>query len=202
MDSSIDAVWQQIMAWLRIHTPVTAATIRPPAPAEQIKATRNALGMQLPRDLLWWWGLMDGVDDEHDYRTAFAVPGGYMPLTVARVRDEWARLSRYPDDDCCRPGGHHQRAAGDATFGYCSALIPICRGLDGAVLAVDLRTGANHGRIMNWMAQAGAHSIPWVNITAMLTDTAQRLDRYHPAPETPPRPGSPVIGDDGSLIWS
>ncbi|AUI60384.1 SMI1/KNR4 family protein [Amycolatopsis sp. BJA-103] len=201
MNSGIDAVWKQITAWLRIHSPITAATLRPPAPAQEIHATQDAVGQPLPDDLLRWWGLMDGVDDEHDYRAAFTVPGVYMPLPVARVRQEWASLSRHPDEDCCRPGGQHLRSAGDTTFGYCTALIPICRGLDGAVLAVDLRTGPQHGTVMNWRADTGAHNTPWANISALLTDTAQRLDHYNTAPETPPQPGEPAIRDDGALIW-
>ncbi|KFZ76988.1 hypothetical protein ED92_38400 [Amycolatopsis sp. MJM2582] len=199
--NDVDAAWQRIMAWLHRHTPITAATLRPPAPADDIRAVQDAVGLPFPDDLLAWWRLMDGVDDDADYRTAFTVPGGYMPLSVARVREEWTSLSAYPDQDCCQTDGLHQRAAGDATFGYCTALLPVCRALDGAVLAIDLRPGSQHGCVMDWMAQAGAHRTTWTSVSALLTDTAQRLDS-HTTTETPPRPGDPTVRDDGALAWA
>ncbi|UMP00087.1 SMI1/KNR4 family protein [Amycolatopsis sp. EV170708-02-1] len=197
----VDAAWERITTWLQSHTPVTAATLRPPAPADDIHAVQDTAGRPFPDDLLVWWRLMDGVDDEADYRTAFTLPGVYMPLSVARVREEWASLSAYPDQDCCRPDGHHRRAAGDATFGYCTALLPVCRAVDGAVLALDLRPGPDHGCVMDWMAQASAHHTSWTSIGGMLTDTAERLDR-HTTPTTPPRPGEPTVRDDGALTWT
>ncbi|WP_410646388.1 SMI1/KNR4 family protein [Amycolatopsis sp. cmx-4-54] len=202
MNGGIDSAWERITTWLNIHAPVTAATLRPPAPAEDIRATQKAVGQALPDDLLQWWNLMDGVDDQRDYRTAFTFPEVRMPLPVARVREEWASLSRYPDEDCCRTGGHHLRSAGDATFGYCTALIPICRGVDRAILALDLRPGNHHGCVMDWMAQAGAHRTPWASIAAMLTDTAERLDRHRAAAESQTGPGAPAIRDDGAFTWT
>ncbi|MEV6911221.1 SMI1/KNR4 family protein [Amycolatopsis sp. NPDC051071] len=197
----VDSAWERITAWLRIHTPVSSATLRPPAPADEIRTVQNAVGRPFPDDLLAWWRLMDGVDDDADYRTAFTVPGVYMPLPVARVREEWASLSAYPDQDCCRADGQHQRAAGDATFGFCTALLPVCRAVDGAVLAIDLRPGTDHGCVMDWMAQAGAHRTTWASIGAMLTDTAERLDSHPATAQAPPTPGAPAIRDDGALTW-
>ncbi|MFC3448492.1 SMI1/KNR4 family protein [Amycolatopsis speibonae] len=202
MNGDLDPAWERITAWLRLHSPVTAATLRPPAPAEEVRATQNAIGKPpLPAELLRWWGLTDGVDDDRDHRTALNFPEGHMPLSVARVREEWADLSRFPDEDCCRPGGHHLRSAGDITFGYCTALTPICRGIDGAVLAVDLRPGTERGRLMDWMAEQGTLRATWATIGEMLTDTARRLDQYT-ASEIPPRPGAPTIRDDGALMWA
>ncbi|WP_410585825.1 SMI1/KNR4 family protein, partial [Amycolatopsis sp. lyj-108] len=167
-----------------------------------IRAVQDAVGRPFPDDLLAWWRLMDGVDDDTDYRTAFTLPGVYMPLSVARVREEWTSLSAYPDQDCCWADGQHQRAAGDATFGFCTALLPVCRALDGAVLALDLRPGTDHGCVMDWMAQAGAHRTTWASISALLTDTAERLDNYPTAVQDPPNPGDPAIRDDGALTWT
>ncbi|MFD6067990.1 SMI1/KNR4 family protein [Amycolatopsis lurida] len=200
VNGDVDSVWERITAWLRVHTPVTAATLRPPASADDVRAVQDAVGRPFPDDLLAWWRLMDGVDDA-DYRTAFTVPGVYMPLTVARVREEWAGLSAYPDQDCCSPDGHHQRAAGDPVLGFCTALLPVCRAVDGAVLAVDLRPGTDHGCVMDWMAQAGAHRPTWAGISAMLTDTAVRLERYTTAPGTRTQSGQVTIRDDGVLTW-
>ncbi|WP_410649785.1 SMI1/KNR4 family protein [Amycolatopsis sp. cmx-4-54] len=201
MNGGIESAWERITSWLRSHTPVTAATLRPPAPADDHCAVQNAVRRPLPDDLLVWWRLMDGVDDHADYGTAFIFPGAYMPLPVTRVREEWAGLSAYPDQDCCRPDGHHQRAAGDPVLGFCTALLPVCRAVDGAVLAVDLRPGTDHGCVLGWMAQTGAHRAIWPGVGAMLTDTADRLDRHHPAAGVRTGPGAPAIRDDGALTW-
>ncbi|MFC3456042.1 SMI1/KNR4 family protein [Amycolatopsis speibonae] len=202
MNCSVDATWRRITAWLCTHSPVTAATLQRPARAEDVRAVQHVVGQPLPDDLLAWWGLMNGVDDEFGYRTAFTVPGVYMPLGVTRVQEEWASLSARPDEDCCRPGGLHLRSAGEATIGFCTALIPVCRAVDGAVLAVDLRPGAEQGRVMDWMAEAGSCRTAWTCVGAMLADTAQRLEHHYAAPETPARPGDPTIRENGSLTWA
>ncbi|WP_409496835.1 SMI1/KNR4 family protein [Amycolatopsis sp. cmx-11-12] len=202
MNGSVDSAWERITTWLRIHTPATTATLRPPAPADDVRAVQNAVGRPFPVDLLAWWRLMDGVDDDADYRTAFTVPGVYMPLPVTRVREEWASLSAYPDHDCCHPDGHHQRAAGDPVLGFCTALLPVCRAVDGAVLSIDLRPGTDHDCVMDWMAQTGAHRTTRTGISAMLTDTADRLEQYTTAPHTRPQPGQATIRDDGVLTWA
>ncbi|GAB3742720.1 hypothetical protein GCM10027598_74960 [Amycolatopsis oliviviridis] len=196
----VGPAWQRITAWLRTNTPATAATLRPPAPAADIRAVQHTMGLVLPDDLLEWWQLTDGVDGERDYRAAFTVPGVFLPLPVARVQETWAGLSAYQDESCCHADGGHRQPAGEPTAMFCSALIPICRALDGSVLAVDLRPGARRGHVMDWAAQAGAHCTTWPNVSALLSDTADRLENHDPT--RPAQPGRPFIRDDGVLTWA
>ncbi|EMD29441.1 hypothetical protein C791_4290 [Amycolatopsis azurea DSM 43854] len=196
----VGPAWQRITTWLHTHTPATAATLRPPAPAAEIHAVQHALGHVLPGDLLEWWSLMDGVNGERDHHTAFTLPGTYFPLPVRQVRQTWASLTEHPAEHCCRRGAH-QHAAGTTTAGFCTALLPICQAHGGAVLAIDLRPGTEHGRVMEWVPRTGARRSIWANIEALLTDTAQRLDQRDSRCGTPPRPGDPVIRD-GALTWT
>lgn len=201
MNNSVGPAWQRITAWLRTNTPATATTLRPPSTAADIRATEHAMGCILPDDLIEWWRLTDGVDDR-DHRTAFTVPGVYVPLPVARVQEAWASLSSHPDENCCHAEGRHRQSAGEPTARYCTALIPICRALDGAILAVDLRPGTERGHVMDWTAQTGAHRTTWPTVTALLTDTASRLENHNPTNTDAAQPGRPIVRDDGALTWA
>ncbi len=203
MNNSVGPAWQRITAWLRTNTPATATTLRPPAPAADIHATEHAIGRMLPDDLIEWWRLTDGVDDKRDHRTAFTVPRIYIPLPVASVRLAWASLSTRPEENCCHTEGrHHLQPAGEPTARYCTALIPICRALDGAILAVDLRPGTEHGHVMDWTDWTGARRTSWPSVSALLTDIASRLENHKPTNTDSAQPGQPIVRDDGALTWA
>lgn len=172
----VDESWRRIVTWLARHVPATAAAVRPPAGAEEVHRTVDAVGRPLPADLLAWWAQTDGVA-EADYRVGFQLPPVYMPLPVAGVREAFAQLSRFADVECCRPDGTHATAAGQQWFGFCTATVPIGRDLSGDVLVVDLRDGAAHGCVLSWWAEEGyAAPAEWASTAAMLADTADRLE--------------------------
>ena len=191
MDIPVEESWRRIITWLARHAPVTAAAIRPPTGAAEVRRTGEGVGRPLPADLLAWWRLMDGIDDAN-YRAGFPIPSCYLPLPVAEVCEWLARLSQFADQDCCGPGKAHATAAGEASFRFCTATIPICRDLGGDVLVIDLRDGARHGCIMSWWAEDGYAETGWTGTAAMLADTADRLDD----------PTRTEIVEGGSLRWT
>ena len=191
VDIPVEESWRRIITWLAGHAPVTAAAIRPPAGAAEVRRTEEAVGRPLPADLLAWWGLMDGIADAN-YPAGFPIPPHYLPLPVAGVRDWFARLSRFADQDCCGPNGAHSTAAGESSFGFCTATVPICRDLAGDVLVVDLRDGAHHGCVMSWWAEEGYAETDWAGTATMLADAADRLDD----------PTRTEIVEGGSLQWN
>jgi hypothetical protein len=134
---------------------------------------------------------MDGIGDA-DYRAGFPIPPFYMPLPVAGVRERFTDLSRFADQDCCREGGTHTTAAGEPSFGFCTATVPICWELRGDVLVVDLRDGVRHGCVMDWTAEEGYAETNWAGTAAMLADVADRLDDLMQT----------EIVDSGSLRWA
>ncbi|MEV4057063.1 hypothetical protein AB0J55_38155 [Amycolatopsis sp. NPDC049688] len=198
----VGPAWHRITAWLRVNTPATAATLRCPAPTADVLALQHAMRQTLPDDLVEWWRLMDGVDYEQNRRTAFTVPGVFFPLPVARAREAWNSLSTYADQTCCHPEGNHLQPAGKPMTSFCTALIPICRRTDGAILAVDLRPGTERGHVMGWTSRTGTRRTRWRNVNALLTDCARRLENHVPAQTDPAQPGQPMIRDDGVLIWA
>ncbi|WP_233620702.1 hypothetical protein [Amycolatopsis sp. WAC 01416] len=76
----MEETWRRIMALLSEHAPVTAREIRPPAPASDLDHLRNRVGFELPPELLAWWALMDGVDDQRVRGAGYLIPKGYLPL--------------------------------------------------------------------------------------------------------------------------
>ncbi|MGK5740114.1 SMI1/KNR4 family protein [Micromonospora sp. URMC 103] len=191
MHIPVERSWRRIITWLSRHAPVTAAAIRPPAGAAEVRRTQEAVGRFLPADLLAWWRLMDGIADAN-YAAGFPIPSHHLPLSVAEVREWFASLSRFADQDCCGPGGAHATAAGEPSVGFCTATVPICRDLAGDVLVVDLRDGARHGCIMAWWAEEGYVETDWAGTAAMLADTADQLDD----------PRRTEIVEGGALRWN
>jgi cell wall assembly regulator SMI1 len=189
MDMRVEESWRRVITWLAQHAPVTAAAIRPPAAVAEVRRTEEAIGRALPEDLLAWWRLMDGIADS-DYGAGFPIPTVYMPLPIVSVRERFAELSRYPDQDCCGPGGTHATVAGQRLRGFCTATVPICWSLGGDMLMVDLRDGPRHGRITEWYVDEGYFETDRAGTAAMLDDVADQLD----AP-------SGTLVEDGRLHW-
>jgi hypothetical protein len=81
-------------------------------------------------------------------------------------------------------------AAGEPAFPYCTALVPVCRSIDGGMLCVDTRPGEQYGCLMNWYASEGAYAAEWYSVTHMLTDIADRLGT-----------GAAAANDEGMLTW-
>jgi len=186
VDIPVEESWPRITTWLTRHAPVTAAAIRPSAGVAEVPGVGS-----LPADLLGWWGLMDGIADA-DYRAGSPIPPCYLPLPVADVRDRLAGLARFADEDCCGAGGAHATAAGETSFGYCTATVPIRWSLGGDVLVVDLRDGPRHGCVLEWTAEEGYADMAWAGTAAMLADVANQLDD----------PKRTEIVDGGVLQWT
>ncbi|MFC3454386.1 SMI1/KNR4 family protein [Amycolatopsis speibonae] len=204
MTAPVEQTWQRIMALLSEHAPATAREIRPPAPAAHIERLQDRVGLQLPAELRARWALMDGVDDQRDHgsgnQSGHLIPRDYLPLPVTRAEEEHGRQSRYPDPACRTPEGAHHKQAGDTGFPFCSAVLPIGRDIGGGLLCVDLRSGEDHGRVMNWYAGEGIYRSGWTSVTEILDEIAERLDNYAHNRQLPSRERHLVISD-GELSW-
>ncbi|MFE5571721.1 SMI1/KNR4 family protein [Amycolatopsis japonica] len=151
---------------------------------QHLERLKTRVGLELPPELLTWWAVMDGVDDQRDHgtgnRSVELIPKGYLPLSVARAEEEYVRQSQYPDPGCCTPEGTHLKQAGANGFPYCTAVLPIGRAIDGGLLCVDLRQGEHHGRVMEWYASEGIYDSGWASVTEILDEIAERLDDGEP----------------------
>ncbi|WP_410643271.1 SMI1/KNR4 family protein [Amycolatopsis sp. lyj-346] len=190
MTEPVARTWQRIVTLLQDSAPATARVIRPPSPGAEVRRALSVLPADLPHDLLGWWAAMDGIDDERDYRAGAVIPHHFVPLAVPRVREEYLRQQNYPDDRCCTADDRHRMPAGVPVFPYCTALVPVCRSIDGGPLCVDTRPGERYGCLMHWYASEGAYAVEWSSVTHMLTDVADRLAT-----------GEAATGDEGMLTW-
>jgi cell wall assembly regulator SMI1 len=193
MTAPVTPTWQQIVTLLQDFAPATARVIRPPAPAMEVQRVLSVLPAEPPADLLAWWAAMDGIDDEQDYRAGALIPHHFVPLAVQRVREEYLRQREYRDPTCCTDDNRHDKPAGESVFPYCMALIPVCRSIDGGMLCVDIRPGAQYGCLMDWYASEGAYAAEWHSVTHMLNDVAGRLGGTGS--------GAAAVDDDGMINW-
>jgi cell wall assembly regulator SMI1 len=191
VDVPVEESWRRIAGWLGRHAPVTAAAIRPAARAAETFRVTDAVGRPLPEDLLRWWELMDGIADA-DYHAGTPIPPFYLPLPVADVHERFASLSRFADQECCGADGAHATTAGQPSFGFCTATVPICRDSGGDALVADLRDGTRRGCVMEWTAEGGYRETAWTGTAAMLADVADRLDD----------PAQTEVVGDGVLQWT
>ncbi|EMD23217.1 SMI1/KNR4 family protein [Amycolatopsis azurea DSM 43854] len=200
----IRTLWRRIVDVLREHAPATARTIRHPGPVEDVRALESVVGLPFPADLVEWWALMDGIDDGYDQRAGDLVPNGFVPLSVTRAREEYERLteSTATDPTCCGPDRTHRNRAGDDGGPFCSAMVPFCRDLTGAVLCVDLRDGDDHGMLVTMAPGDGFGATHWGSVTEMLAEIAERLEAYARGAELPYGEKHPTVDPEGKIHWT
>lgn len=94
--SRADRAWQRIERWLSRRAPVSAKSLRPPAPDTGIRFLQTRLGRRLPPDLVASLRRHDGV--RTDGRGAFSLPPFHTPLPVERIGARWGMLCDIAED--------------------------------------------------------------------------------------------------------
>lgn len=100
-DERVTAAWRQLTDWLRVHAPVSSASLLPPATDDEIHAAdallKQHVGYGLPAELAALWRLCGGVEhqyieeneDEGEVGSGEFLPHGVL-LTPAQA--VWPRL--------------------------------------------------------------------------------------------------------------
>jgi cell wall assembly regulator SMI1 len=176
--SAVNEAWDRILAWLEVNAPATALCINSPATTEEIAAAEQAVGGQLPPDLVAWWRRANGMRSRPD--SGKLLPPSYLPYAIEEVlgsRRLWLQFAaetgdpRYTEEDLRKP-------AGSATLQFSPAFLPIARNGSGDDLFVDLRSGPRRGCVTEYNHEQGALSgLCWPNTAAMLADVANGLER-------------------------
>jgi cell wall assembly regulator SMI1 len=185
--------WERIVAWLRLHAPGTAAEINPPAAEAVITAARDALGVELPADLIDWWRLADGCGGRESRSSL--LPSSFAPFSVAQAMDERRSWLRSYDESL---DAHLSRQPAGSTgdmFAMLPEYLPIATDGAGWHLLVDLRDGKHRGCVREYDKYEGHQPLIWEGVGEMLADVATALET-----------GSPVTGfvpevDDERLGW-
>jgi cell wall assembly regulator SMI1 len=184
--------------WYATNAPAVYATLREPASADQLAQAQQAMGQDLPVDLLAWWELADGVKDEAA-TAGSVVPPFYNPYPVASAldsRQDW--LATWPGDD-----GTAGLAGTERTFMWLPSWLPIANNGGGNDLFIDLRPGPLHGCVMEFDRVDGAGGPPlWPNIETMLTAIADALETRSAIDPFGDGPMRVELLDGGRLDWA
>ena len=210
----IEEAWERIVRWCEECAPATAEAVGAPAAPAAIAAVEAAFGWRWPADLRAWYAQADG---------AARTPAGYLlpgarPLPLDEVR-EHALMWRQVREQVMAPGAWdagdpHRAALGGAVEDprdaarldalpagtmaglFLPSFVPVAEDQSGSGLVVDLRAGAQHGRVtVHDKVEADAWGHGWPSVTALLDAVATALTT-----------GSPVgfwrpYAVDGRLEW-
>ncbi|MFB9909061.1 SMI1/KNR4 family protein [Allokutzneria oryzae] len=196
MTHSVDSTWERIVAWLRTHTPVSAAHLGPPAVDKDIAVVEALLGRSLPTDLLAWWRHSCGVTGFVGSRV---IPPRYAPYMVDEAVDcrEGMLEAASCEDDAETAVLLAEPAGSPCTPYWLPLWLPIAHDGGGNYLFADLRSGPLTGCIMQWDEDEAAVTEPsWPSTAAMLAEIADALERG-----TDIEGYQPDARDDGTLDW-
>ncbi|MEV0318126.1 hypothetical protein ACIBKX_07665 [Streptomyces sp. NPDC050658] len=107
----VTAAWRQLTDWLRVHAPVSYASLLPPADEDTVRAVdaelTRRLGYGLPAELVALWRLCGGVEhqyiepneEEGEVGSGAFLPDGVLlgPLAAVRPRPPEAGRRDYWD---------------------------------------------------------------------------------------------------------
>lgn len=202
-------LWTGIGSWLNINAPVTAKTIRNPAPESFILSFEQAAPHGWPSDLSTLYRRFDGAEPS----TAGYIFPLYRPLPLAEAEQKkqmllsiWAQLSAEANAEFERhmrspltrnllaqsthpePTKPYDAArvealdAGTTAGMFIASYLPIADNNSGDLLFVDLRTGAEHGCIREYEKElADSRPAIWSSVEELLDDTLSGLRTGRPA---------------------
>jgi cell wall assembly regulator SMI1 len=82
----VNRVWERVEKWLSANAPETAATLAPPASAEQILAAQRQTGVPFPPELIASLRRHNGTGT--NMRDGFTLPPFYLPLSAEGIVGE------------------------------------------------------------------------------------------------------------------
>jgi cell wall assembly regulator SMI1 len=170
---TVEASVDRIVAWLREHAPATAATLRPPAPAEALDAAEREVGAAFPADLRAWYARTDGMQWIFPWAGTL-IPSFYRPYPLAMALDIRRMMlevaAQFP------PEWPLSAVAGEASQIWQPSFMPIAADTGGVTVFVDLREGPLRGCVLEYDKVSACHGVPaWPSVSAMLAEVAGAL---------------------------
>jgi cell wall assembly regulator SMI1 len=203
MTSTVDESWDRILDWLTQHAPATMDRIAPPATAADIAAAQEAVGVDLPTDLVAWWQRANGSASSWSHQRFNLLPI-YRPCRIEHAlnsrqvwwqvwHDQMIERGWLAEEDFTRA---QSNPAGTEAGMWLSGFLPIASSGGGADLFVDLRSGPMYGCVREFDRVSTDGKPRWANVTTMLADIADALENHSPID------GSRAhLNHDGTLYW-
>ncbi|MEV4252305.1 SMI1/KNR4 family protein [Spirillospora sp. NPDC049652] len=185
------------------YAPATLECIAAPATDEDITAVHDAVGVDLPVDLVAWWRRANGSIPGPRRRGYDLLPH-FSPCSIEhalRSREIWWQV--WHDQNLDQGWLTEEdftwaqaRPAGTRVGMWLRSFLPIATSSGGLDLFVDLRPGAEHGCVREF-DRVGTDGRPrWAGVAAMLADIAQTLENQGPIDGLRPQ-----LTDDDPLYW-
>jgi len=160
--AATDAAWSRIESWLKVHAPVSYASLRPPASPSDIQSAEAAMGQTFPDDVVSSLLRHDGVGSA---RYPFGVPYMFSPLPATRMVGTWKMLC-----------GIVRTMADLSGTWWHGRLTPIGEDGTGVTLVAD---PAAHGKVGQADDESGLEfdaDTSWPSYLALLKATAHGLE--------------------------
>lgn len=198
----LDEPWGRIVAWLQRCAPATAALIRPPAPPAELAAARAAFARPWPPDLVRFYELCDGVQDE---RGAEIIPMAFRPVPVATVVPQTLACLEIlagdpdpdPDDYRLSASDAENALAGTIVAQWVPSYLFLADDHMAHAIVVDLRGGPQSGLVFEWMREDVDQGPRQASLTLLFDEIATCLETGAAFDGT----WVAVVGDGGRLEW-
>jgi cell wall assembly regulator SMI1 len=199
-DQRVELAWQEIVAWCRVHAPVTAAALRPAAGDQAILDAERSTGVVWPSELRCWYRMHDGVKwadyDGHFFPSSF-------PLTLQSVVATHRLLLEVWSENIDLAGGATMdelmaEPAGESTFIFIPAYIPIASDAGTETLVMDARAGEFSGAVRGFdKVEADKGPFYWTSLCEALGDILAALTHGQKTKNS----GWFAKVEDGRLDW-
>ncbi|WP_187774206.1 SMI1/KNR4 family protein [Lolliginicoccus suaedae] len=190
---SIEWNWQRVLTWCAHHAPVTASRIRPPADPQEVRDAETATGRPWPEQLRQWFALHDGSPQD---RPVAQVLPGFIPCSASEAATTNAEMVEIWQENTDELGGAEALEAGQTSYTYLPAYIPIAHDGGRGYLLVDTRPGPLSGCVLEFTGEDADQFGPqWRSIDEMLGEIADALEHGGNVAEWTPRAGG------GELDW-
>lgn len=178
--------WARIEAWLGEHAAATLATLNGPADPAVVATAEQTLGLRLPAELVASLERHDGAGRDRATPGRFALAGGYGLMSLKAMLDGWRSTT-----------GLLTHLGEEAMVGHWwhPQWVPVCDTVAADGLIIDMRPGAERGRVGVFLSEDGGHFGRWDSFGALLAHTADVLEGRITDDHAVPRTAS------GRLIW-
>jgi cell wall assembly regulator SMI1 len=169
----MDRVWGRIEAWLAANAPAVAASLNPPAPADELAEAERFLGVQLPDAVRRSYLRHDGQAPR-----AMGMLDCWKWLPLAEVRRTWAGCKDLRDRGVFGEWCSHTNGGVVVSDWWSPGWVPLTRSATGDNHCLDLAPGpqGKYGQVIQFIHNHGARPVVAAGFEEWLAAFADDLE--------------------------
>lgn len=187
MATSIIISWTRIESWLMTHAPHTYGTLNPPAEIGGTESAEEFMGCEFPHDFKESLTRHDGSGNGWTTKGQFTFPGGYGPLPLTGMTEEWSRW--------CHMEKQRNERDDSQVWSWNRKWIPIADCSAADCLFIDQRPGPGQGAVGELLPYDQAYLKVWNSFADLLEATADALEQGREVDECR------ATVNEGILVW-